>query len=223
MSINDIEAQIVALGDLSVDERLAAINRVMAAVRAIHPNPDPVSTVMWVPAEMVEANDYNPNTVAPPEMRLLYLSIKTDGYTQPIVTVFDPERQKYIVVDGFHRNRIGKEHRDIRERTHGYLPIVVLETGLAERMAATVRHNRARGEHSVTGMTHLVVELAQNGWDDAAIGKHLGMSADEVLRLKQQSGIPGLFRNRQYSRSWVLASDAQQAITDTDVDKPEEL
>jgi ParB-like chromosome segregation protein Spo0J len=202
--IEKIEEGIAALADLTVPERLAAINRIMAALKKIHPNPDPVSFPQWVPADMVVANDYNPNNVAPPEMRLLYLSIKEDGYTQPIVTQWDEERQKYVVVDGFHRNRVGKEYRNIRERTHGHLPVVIIDKDMKDRMASTIRHNRARGKHSVLGMTNIVVELVQLGWTDEEIGKHLGMDADEVLRLKQVSGIADLFKDRKYSRSWIL-------------------
>lgn len=202
--VEQIEKGILWLQNLPVNERLTAINKIMAAVKQIHPNPDPVSFPQWVPADMVGANDYNPNNVAPPEMRLLYLSIKEDGYTQPIVTQWDEERHKYVVVDGFHRNRVGKEYRDIRERTHGHLPIVLLDKPVEDRIASTIRHNRARGKHSVLGMTNIVVELVQLGWTDAEIGKHLGMDADEVLRLKQVSGIADLFKNREYSRSWIL-------------------
>ena len=204
MRIERIEEGIVSLADLPVAERLAAINRIMTALKKIHPNPDPVSFVQWVPAEMVEANEYNPNSVAPPEMRLLYLSIKEDGYTQPVVTCWDKERQKHVIVDGFHRDRVGKEYKDIREKHHGYLPIVMIDKPIENRIASTIRHNRARGKHSVLGMTNIVVELVQLGWTDEEIGKHLGMDADEVLRLKQVSGIADLFKGREYSRSWIL-------------------
>jgi ParB-like chromosome segregation protein Spo0J len=211
MRIEQIEEGIAALAELPAGERLAAINRIIAALRKIHPNPDPVSFVQWVPADMVTANDYNPNNVAPPEMRLLYLSIKEDGYTQPIVTQWDEDCQKYVVVDGFHRNRVGKEYKDIRERTHGHLPIVLIDKPIENRMASTIRHNRARGKHSVLGMTNIVVELVQMGWSNEEIGKHLGMDADEVLRLKQVSGIAELFKNREYSRSWVLDEGRKKA------------
>jgi len=200
-----IEALVEALAKLPPDERIAAINRLMQALRRVHPIQDPVGFPQWVPAEQVHANHYNPNNVAPPEMRLLYLSVKEDGYTQPIVTYWDEAQGKYIIVDGFHRHRVGKEYRDIRERVRGHLPIVVINKDLANRMASTIRHNRARGKHSVEGMTNLVVELAGLGWDDSQIAKHLGMDAEEVLRLKQASGIADLFKDRHYSRSWVLA------------------
>ena len=210
MTLEELEAGIKDLAALPTPERIAAINRLMAAIGEVHPNPDPVSSVRWVPAESVVANDYNPNAVMPPEMRLLYRSIKEDGYTQPIVVFWDEAQQCYIVVDGFHRNRIGKEYRDIRERTHGYLPVVIIRKSLAERIASTIRHNRARGKHAVTGMVDLVVKLVNEGLSDDEIGKELGMDADEVLRLKQASGIPALFKHRSYSHSWVLAPERTQ-------------
>lgn len=209
--VEEIKKMVLALKDLPPAERLKTINEIMSALKEVHPNPDPVSFPQWVPADMVTANNYNPNNVAPPEMRLLYLSIKEDGYTQPIVTQWDEDRQKYVVVDGFHRNRVGKEYKDIRERTHGHLPIVLIDKPIENRMASTIRHNRARGKHSVLGMTNIVVELVQMGWSDEEIGKHLGMDADEVLRLKQVSGIAELFRNREYSRSWVLDEGRKKA------------
>lgn len=211
MNIEALEAGIQELSSLPTAERIDAINRLMQAIGEIHPNADPVSSVRWVPADQVVANDYNPNSVMPPEMRLLYQSIKEDGYTQPIVVVCDEEHQQYVVVDGFHRNRIAKEYKDIRARTHGYLPVVIIHKSLAERMEATVRHNRARGKHSVLGMVDLVVALVNDGVDEVEIGKQLGMDADEVLRLKQTSGIPDLFKHRVYSRSWVLAPNGEEA------------
>ncbi|WP_209703542.1 IbrB-like domain-containing protein [Cohnella lubricantis] len=174
----------------------------MDRLREVHPIQHPISFVQWVPADDVQANDYNPNSVAPPEMRLLYTSIKEDGYTQPIVTVNDVDKK--TVVDGFHRNRVGKEYKDIARSTKGRLPVVTLNKPIQDRMASTIRHNRARGKHSVLGMKDIVIELIGLGWDDEQIGKHLGMDAEEVLRLKQVSGIAELFKGRDYSRSWVL-------------------
>ena len=206
--INEIKEQILGLKNLPIDERMQAIYEIQDAIQEIHPNPDPVSNVKWIPAELVTANDYNPNHVAPPEMRLLYTSIKEDGYTQPIVACWEEERQKYVIVDGFHRHRVGKEYKDIKERNHGYLPIVEIKKDMKERISSTIRHNRARGKHAVEGMTNVVVELIQKGWDDETIGKHLGMSAEEVLRLKQASGIAELFKDREYSRSWILKENS---------------
>ncbi len=221
MSIEELERGIQELASLPPHERIEAINRLMKAIGEVHPNADPVSSVRWVPAELVVANSYNPNSVMPPEMRLLYLSIKEDGYTQPIVVFWDEEQHLYIVVDGFHRNRIGKEYRDIRKRTHGYVPIVIINKSLAERMATTVRHNRARGKHVVLGMVDLVVALVNAGLSDVEIGKQLGMNADEVLRLKQTSGIPALFKNRSYSRSWILDPERKKNNISAS-DEPEE-
>lgn len=195
---------------LPEEERILAINELQKKLKEIHPIQHPVSAVQWIPAEMVTANDYNPNHVAPPEMRLLYQSIKEDGYTQPIVAYWDQDLGKYIIVDGFHRHRVGKEYRDIKESIRGHLPIVVIDKPIENRMASTIRHNRARGKHSVLGMTNIVVELVKKGWDDATIAKHLGMDADEVLRLKQTSGIADLFKSRGYSRSWELAEERRK-------------
>lgn len=218
MSFETLLGEIAAWGGLPVAERISRINALMDAVQAIHPIPDPVSAVRWVPAEQVQANDYNPNSVMPPEMRLLHRSIQADGYTQPIVTYWDADAERYIVVDGFHRNRVGKEFPDIRARTHGYLPVVQIRADREDRIASTIRHNRARGKHAVTGMVDIVVMLAQAGKTDEEIGKELGMDAEEVLRLKRDAHIPDLFRGRQYSRSWVLATDLQQTVTEEDRD-----
>lgn len=190
------------LKSMNADDKIKWINYIKKELYKISPQKDPVDNVQWVPAEKVEANDYNPNKVAPPEMRLLYHSIKQDGYTQPIVCYYDKEKDKYIVVDGFHRNRVGKEKKDIRERIHGYLPIVVIDKPIEERMASTIRHNRARGKHAVTPMSDLVVDLYRKGWKDDRIAKELGMELDEVLRLKQITGLPEIFKDREYSKAW---------------------
>lgn len=155
-------------------------------------------------AEHVEGNDYNPNTVAPPEMKLLELSIDADGYTQPIVAHQDSDG-RYVVVDGFHRQRVGKKAGRIRQRLRGYLPIVTIRSersDTANRIAATIRHNRARGVHGVLRMTDIVVALLRIGWNEADVARQLGMDQDEVLRFKQVSGLPELFRNSHYSKSW---------------------
>jgi len=157
----------------------------------------PVACVRWVPAELVYANDYNPNSVAPPEMELLETSIKTDGFTQPIVTW--KTEKGYEVVDGFHRHKVGKK------RGMSHLPIVVLNTentSREERIAATIRHNRARGKHAIASMSDIVIELVRLGWNDEKIAKELGMDADEVLRLKQTTGLADLFADRDFSEAW---------------------
>ena len=164
---------------------------------------EPVDCVLWVPSDQVLANEYNPNSVSPPKMRLLQRSIEADGYTQPIV-VYDEGDHK-TVVDGFHRSRVGKEAPRVRERIRGYLPVAVVNqnrTDLRDRMAATIRHNRARGVHGVTPMVDVVAELIRQGWSDSDICKELGMDPDEVLRFKQNAGLPELFKDHEYSRSW---------------------
>lgn len=163
----------------------------------------PVDKVIWVDVDDVEANDYNPNSVAGQEMSLLYTSIKHDGYTQPVVTIYDEEKKKYIIVDGFHRYFTTKTNKDIREANYGKLPVVVLEKNINERMAATVRHNRARGKHSVGGMSSMVFNMLDNGWKDEDICNHLGMEADELLRLKHITGFSKLFKDAEYSKAWT--------------------
>jgi ParB-like chromosome segregation protein Spo0J len=162
----------------------------------------PVNRVRWIPIEKVCPNDYNPNSVAKIEMGLLYTSIKHDGYTQPIVTIYDEENDKYVIVDGFHRYFTCLTNQDIRERNHGYLPIVVIEKDINDRMASTVRHNRARGKHSITGMSSMVFEMLQNGWKDEEICNELGMQPEEVLKLKHITGFSKLFSDTEYKRSW---------------------
>jgi len=163
----------------------------------------PISDVRWVPVEQVEPNDYNPNSVAGQEMKLLHTSIKHDGYTQPIVTIWDDEREKYVIVDGFHRYFTCKHNEDIQESTGGCVPIVVIKKDINERMAATVRHNRARGAHSVSGMSNMVFNMLDNGWGDAEICNHLGMEPDELLRLKHITGFSKLFADAEYNKAWV--------------------
>jgi ParB-like chromosome segregation protein Spo0J len=162
----------------------------------------PVYNVKAVPIDKVAANDYNPNSVAPPEMKLLEISIWEDGYTQPVVVVHDEENDKYVVVDGFHRFLTLKNSDRIREREKGMLPVVVLDKAIGDRMASTIRHNRARGTHNVELMSTIVAELVEMGKGDAWICKHIGMSADELLRLKQITGVAALFQNVDFSNSW---------------------
>ena len=162
----------------------------------------PINQVRWVDIDKVQANDYNPNSVAGQEMKLLYVSIKHDGYTQPVVTIYDKKLKKYIIVDGFHRYYTCKNNPDIAERNKGKLPIVVLDKNINERMASTVRHNRARGKHSVNGMSNMVFKMLDNGWQDEEICNHLGMGADELLRLKHITGFSKLFEDVEYNKSW---------------------
>jgi ParB-like chromosome segregation protein Spo0J len=162
----------------------------------------PIDNVKWVKVEEVEANDYNPNKVASEEMGLLYKSIKKDGYTQPVVTIYDPKKQKYIIVDGFHRYYICKTCEDIRELTQGRLPIVVIKKDINDRMASTVRHNRARGEHSITGMAHMVFKMLEGGWNDEDICNEIGLEPIELVKLKHITGFSKLFENIEYQKAW---------------------
>lgn len=162
----------------------------------------PVYRVISVPIDKVKANTYNPNTVAPPEMRLLYESIKEDGYTMPIVCYYDKEEDIYVIVDGFHRYRVMLEHPDIYEREGGMLPVSVIDKPIDQRMASTVRHNRARGTHNVELMSSIVKELHELGRSDAWIAKHLGMDKDEILRLKQITGLAALFKDVKFGKAW---------------------
>ena len=162
----------------------------------------PVYNIIAVPFEKIEPNTYNPNMVAPPEMKLLYDSIKADGYTMPIVCYYDQEHDKYIIVDGFHRYRVMKEYPDIYEREEGKLPVSVINKTLDNRMASTIRHNRARGTHDVNLMSNILKDLHEMGKSDAWISKHLGMDKDEILRLKQITGLSTLFQDMEFSKSW---------------------
>jgi quercetin dioxygenase-like cupin family protein len=167
----------------------------------------PVYNVKRVSIDQVRANDYNPNAVAPPEMELLETSIWEDGYTQPVVTVYDPETDQYVVVDGFHRFLTLKNSARIREREQGMLPIVVLDKEMSDRMASTIRHNRARGTHNIELMSTIVSELVEMGKGDRWICQHIGMSLDELLRMKQITGVAALFQNRDFSDSWEAEAD----------------
>jgi ParB-like chromosome segregation protein Spo0J len=167
----------------------------------------PVYNVLSVSIDKVKANDYNPNAVAPPEMALLETSIWEDGYTQPVVTVHDKENDLYIVVDGFHRYLTIKNSKRIYDRENGMLPVVVLDKEIGDRMASTIRHNRARGSHNIELMSTIVAELVEMGKGDPWICKHIGMSADELLRLKQITGVSALFANADFSDSWEAEPD----------------
>ena len=163
---------------------------------------DPVSDVRFVHIDKVSANDYNPNQVAKRELFLLYISIKVDGYTQPVVTIHDEQTDKYIIVDGFHRYLVMKTYSDIAEARNSLLPVVVLRKNLAERMQSTIRHNRARGKHSVMGMSNIVFSMLDEGMTDQQICVNLGMEADELLRLKHITGFSKLFENVGYKKAW---------------------
>lgn len=162
----------------------------------------PVYNVQAIPIEKIRANNYNPNAVAPNEMKLLYKSILEDGYTMPIVTYYIEEEDVYEIVDGFHRYTTMLRHKDIYERENGLLPVSVIDKPLSDRMASTIRHNRARGEHSPQLMSKITADLVESGMSDAWIMKNIGMDADELLRLKQISGLAALFKDKEFSNAW---------------------
>jgi ParB-like chromosome segregation protein Spo0J len=206
----------LSIAELPLEERIEALNAARAALHEVSPfRSEPVDFVRWVPSGSVYANDYNPNSVAPPEMELLRLSISEDGYTQPIVAMRDKGAEINEVIDGFHRHRVGKECADIRARVMGYLPVVNIRadrTDKSDRMASTIRHNRARGKHKVEAMTDIVVELKRRNWSDEKIGKNLGMDADEVLRLSQISGIAEVFRDQSFSEAWEVGKEGESEV-----------
>jgi ParB-like chromosome segregation protein Spo0J len=205
----------------TLEERVELLNDIRALVAEFSPFAgEPVDFVRWVPTDQVHAN-YNPNTVAPPEMELLRLSIMADGYTQPVVTNQEDDRR--VVVDGFHRNRVARECPEVTERIHGYLPVVQIraeQTDRGARIASTIRHNRARGKHHVNAMSDIVVELKSRNWTDERIGRELGMEPDEVLRLCQVAGLAELFADDDFSASWD-AVDASQDFAGLDAELEE--
>jgi ParB-like chromosome segregation protein Spo0J len=207
--VTDASNLFTNLSELDLQTRIETINRIRESLRTYSPfASEPVDCVQWVKAEQVTANDYNPNSVAPPEMQLLAHSISEDGYTQPIVSWLRTDNMREVV-DGFHRHRVGKEVPSVRERVHGYLPVVTINGARedkGDRMAATIRHNRARGEHRVDSMAEIVIELKRRFWSDEKIAKELGMEPDEVLRLQQVTGLAGLFADREFSEAWEAAS-----------------
>lgn len=201
--IEELEEELLSIiGKLDLDEKVQELNKLKQRMLEVSPfSKEPVDCVIWVKAEDVQANEYNPNIVASPEMKLLHTSIKLDGYTQPIVT-YDLKNGKREVVDGFHRNRVGKEFADISKRIHGYLPVTTLEKPLEERIGSTIRHNRARGTHQIRPMSDIVLELSKSGMTDEEICGKLGMELDEVIRLKQITGLKEAFQNHEFSKSW---------------------
>lgn len=215
------------LKHLSFDEKVNYINSLREFIHDKSPfKNEPVDFVKWVKNDHVVANDYNPNKVAPPEMELLEVSIVNDGYTQPIVTWNNPEKGKTEVIDGFHRNRVGKESIVVRERIKGYLPVVDIrkeQSGKNDRIASTIRHNRARGKHQVDAMSEIVIELKNRNWSNNRISKQLGMDEEEVLRLCQISGLEHLFGDSDFSRAWVSSESKSVFDELTDELSDEEL
>jgi len=212
-----IKEDLRALRLLSQEDLIEAINFLREEIHNYSPfKTEPVDFVKWVKNEDVYQNNYNPNAVAPPEMELLRLSISADGYTQPIVSMAD-DSGKNEVIDGFHRHRVGKEWEENRNRVLGYLPIVQIresQKDKTDRMASTVRHNRARGKHRVDAMSDIVIELKKRNWSDEKISKNLGMESDEVLRLCQISGLSELFSDKDFSMSWEVDNYEEEILPD---------
>ena len=215
----EIKKLIEDIEKLELEDKVKILNEVKDELKKISPFKDnPVDDVRWVKCEEVFANDYNPNTVAPPEMELLHTSIQEDGYTQPIVTYYHDGI--YEVVDGFHRNRVGRECQDIKERIYGYLPVVVINEDVedrGQRIASTIRHNRARGKHKVDAMSDIVLELKKRNWSNEKISKKLGMDADEVLRLSQIGGLAEMFADKEFSEAWEAEPEEVEVIDENDI------
>lgn len=212
MITNKIAEIATLIAMMSLDEKVKALNLCRQVLHEVSPfHNEPVDLVQWVKTETIEANNYNPNAVMPTEMRLLELSIEADGYTQPIVTMEVGAMRETI--DGYHRGLCAKNCEPIRERIFGYAPVVTINAereDKADRMAATIRHNRARGKHKVEAMSDIVMDLKRRNWNDTKIAKQLGMDADEVLRLAQITGLAEMFKDRDFSKAWDI-----EEITDT--------
>lgn len=210
----NVEEIINKLKEMDIDERIESINYIKQRLKEVSPfNYEPVECVKWVKQELVQQNDYNPNVVAPPEMELLHTSIQEDGYTQPIV-VWENDG-KYEVVDGFHRNRVGKEYEDIRTRVKGYLPVVIINENRkdrGDRIASTIRHNRARGKHTIDGMSQIVIDLKRRNWNDKRISKELGLDQDEILRLSQVYGLSEMFEDDDFSEAWEVNEQYESMV-----------
>jgi len=225
-SISDLVAEIAdRMGSLELSEKVKELNNARKLLHGISPfRNEPIDFVEWVPVEGVAANDYNPNQVAPPEMELLRHSINHDGYTQPVVTWNSEDGRQ--VIDGFHRTRVCKELDDVNKRVMGFLPVVSIKdncTGRNDRIASTIRHNRARGKHRVDSMSDIVIELKKRNWTDKRIAKELGMDEDEILRLCQVSGLSDLFGDSGFSESWDIGIfDETVDLPDEEVEEPED-
>jgi len=190
------------LQEMPLEEKVDTLNEIRMLLHEVSPfMQEPCDCVLWVKKEHIHANEYNPNHVATPEMKLLHESVREDGYTMPIVTYHLSDKE-HEIVDGFHRNRVGREYADIEKRIQGYLPVSTISKPKEERIASTIRHNRARGTHGIRPMSDIVLELSQSGWSDEKICKKLGMDLDEVLRLKQITGLKEAFMNHEFSKSW---------------------
>lgn len=209
------------LKNLELNERIETINNIKLLLKEYSPfKNEPIDCVLWVKNKNVRANDYNPNTVAPPEMELLKISIENDGYTQPIVSY--KKDNKFEIVDGFHRNRVGREYKDISNRIYNYLPLVVIkksQESKSDRIASTIRHNRARGKHGIDAMSEIVLELKNRNWKDERICRELGMDMDEVLRLCQITGLTDLFQDQEFSKAWDIEEGTDLELNFTALDE----
>jgi ParB-like chromosome segregation protein Spo0J len=203
--LKEIDGIVEKIDELGDKQKIKVLNEIKRKIHEISPMKNqPTDCVLWIENDKIEANDYNPNKVAPPEMKLLEHSIEMDGYTQPIVTW--QRDNVYEVVDGFHRNLIGR-HDKISKRINGYLPVTVIKgdrEGRNDRIAATIRHNRARGKHTIDGMSEIIMELTKRKWSDKRIARELGMEPDEVLRLKQITGLAEMFADKEFSEAWEI-------------------
>jgi ParB-like chromosome segregation protein Spo0J len=202
--VNKASELFESLKEYDDESKIELINQIRILLHEISPlKHEPVDLVLWIKTEQITGNDYNPNSVAPPEMKLLEHSILEDGYTQPIVTYMSEDKRE--VVDGFHRHKVGRLCKKVRDRVIGYLPVTTINddrTGRNDRIAATIRHNRARGKHSIDGMSDIVIELKRRNWSDEKIGRELGMEPDEVLRLTQITGLAEMFADKEFSEAW---------------------
>lgn len=228
MEINKtLEVYLDSIKDLPLNEKVEAINSLRSLIHKHSPfKNEPVDFVKWIVNTDVVANDYNPNKVAPPEMELLEVSIMNDGYTQPIVSWENPKKEKVEVIDGFHRNRVGKESKIVNQRVKGYLPIVNIrkeQSGKNDRIASTIRHNRARGKHQINAMSEIVIELKNRNWTNKRISKQLGMDEEEVLRLCQISGLEDLFTDKDFNKAWISEENNESFIPTHDKLLPLEI
>lgn len=224
--MENVKKQIVELiNNLELIEKINVINELRECIHELCPfKNEPVDFVKWVLAENVIANDYNPNKVAPPEMELLEISIMNDGYTQPVVTF--PNNGKIEVVDGFHRTRVSKESKIVRQRVLGYTPTVIIrkeQSNKNDRIASTIRHNRARGKHQVDAMSEIVLELKNRNWKNERIARELGMDEEEILRLCQITGLQDIFKDDDFSKSWESSDSIANYETLTDDLTDEEI
>ena len=214
INLDLIKEELKKIESLELDEKVNILNDIKLSMKEVSPfKEEPVDCVIWVKSEKIQANDYNPNKVAPPEMTLLEISINNDGYTQPIVTFKDEE--KYTVIDGFHRTRVAKESELIRNRIYGYAPITLIKDSQKDRnnrIASTVRHNRARGKHTIDAMSDIVIELKNRNWKNERIARELGMDEEEILRLCQITGLEDIFKDDDFSRAWEVEGHSDDFI-----------